>query len=58
MEAYTDAQGGETDGTALVGPDATLSAIAMEDARILGELARAVEDDLARPDLAASTERA
>ena len=30
----------------------------MEDARILGELARAVEDDLARPDLAASTERA
>ena len=58
VEAQIDARGGEDDGTALVPPVAALSAIAREDARILAELARAVEDDLARPDLAASTERA
>ena len=58
MEAQIDAQGGEAARTALAPPAATLSAIAREDARILAELARAVEDDLARPDLAASTERA
>ena len=58
METQIDAQGGENDGIALLPPAAALSAIAREDARILAELARAVEDDLARPDLAASTERA
>ena len=58
MEAQIDAQGGVTEGMALEPSDATVSAIAREDARILTELARAVEDDLARPDLAASTERA
>lgn len=35
-----------------------LTAFAREDALVLAEFARAVEDDLARPDLAASTERA
>jgi len=58
VETEIDAQGGAEDGSALVSPAAALSAIAREDARILAELARAVEDDLARPDLAASTERA
>ena len=58
METQIDAQGGVEEGTALAPPAGTLSAIAREDARILAELARAVEDDLARPDLAASTERA
>ena len=58
MEAQFDAQGGGDGGTALVPLAAALSAIAREDARILAELARAVEDDLARPGLAASTERA
>ena len=58
METQIDAQGGADDGTALAHRAATLNAIAREDARILAELARAVEDDLARPDLAASTERA
>jgi len=58
VEAQIDAQGGADDGTTLVAPATALSAIAREDARILAELARAVEDDLARPDLAASTERA
>ena len=58
METQIDAQGRLEEGTALSLPAATHSAIAMEDARILAELARAVEDDLARPDLAASTERA
>ena len=58
MEPQIDAQGVADEGTALAPPAATLSAIAKEDARILAELARAVEDDLARPDLAASTERA
>ena len=58
METLSDAWGGADDGTALAPPDTALSAIAREDARILAELARAVEDDLARPDLAASTERA
>ena len=58
VEPQIDAQGGANDGTALVHPATALSAIAREDARILAELARAVEDDLARPDLAASTERA
>ena len=46
-----------TEGTAHVPPAATLSTIAREDARILAELARAVGEDLVRPDLAASTER-
>ena len=58
MEAQIDAWGGVDDRTALVPPAGALSAIAREDVRILAELARAVEDDLARPDLAASTERA
>ena len=58
MKAQIDAQGGVDDGTTFAPPDTALSAIAREDARILAELARAVEDDLARPDLAASTERA
>ena len=58
METQINGQGGVVDGTALVPSAAALSAIAREDARILAELARAVEDDLARPDLAASTERA
>ena len=58
METQIDAQGGVGDGMAMVPPAAALSAIATEDARIIAELARAVEDDLARPDLAASTERA
>ena len=58
VETQIDARGGVDEGTALAPPAATLTAIAREDARILDELARAVEDDLARPDLAASTERA
>ena len=58
VETQIDAQGRLEEGTALSLPAATLSAIAREDARILAELARAVEDDLSRPDLAASTERA
>ena len=58
MEAQIDAQSGAEDGITLVHSATALSAIAREDARILAELARAVEDDLARPDLAASTERA
>ena len=58
METEIDAHAGADEGTALAPPGATLSAIAREDARILADLARAVEDDLARPDLAASTERA
>ena len=58
MESQIDAQGGVDAGMALVSPTPALSALAMEDAQILVELARAVEDDLARPDLAASTERA
>ena len=58
VETQIDTQGGLGEGTALTPPAAALSAIAREDARILAELARAVEDDLARPDLAASTERA
>ena len=58
VETEIDAQAGADEGTALAPPGATLSAIAREDARILADLARAVEDDLARPDLAASTERA
>ena len=58
MEAQIDAERALDDGKPLVPPAAALSAIAREDARILAELARAVEDDLARPDLAASTERA
>ena len=58
METQIDAQGGVDDGVTLATPAAALSAIVSEDARILAELARAVEDDLARPDLAASTERA
>ena len=58
VETQIDVQGGAADGTALMPPAAARSAIAREDARILAELARAVEDDLARPDLAASTERA
>ena len=58
VETQIDAQGRLEEGTALSLPAATHSAIAREDARILAELARAVEDDLARPDLAASTERA
>ena len=58
VETQIDAQGGVDDAKALVDPAAALSAIAREDARILADLARAVEDDLARPDLAASTERA
>ena len=58
MEAEIDARGGVDEAAGLAPPATTLSAIAREDARILAELARAVEDDLARPDLAASTERA
>ena len=58
VETQIDAKGRLEEGTALSLPAATHSAIAREDARILAELARAVEDDLARPDLAASTERA
>ena len=58
VEAQIDGHGGGDDGMTLVSPAVALSAIAREDARILAELARAVEDDLARPDLAASTERA
>ena len=58
METQIDAQRGVNEGTARVPSPATLSSIATEDARILAELARAVDDDLARPDLAASTERA
>ena len=58
MAAQIDAQASAEDGALLMPPAAALSAIAREDARILAELARAVEDDLARPDLAASTERA
>ena len=58
METQINAQRGADPGTALAPPATTLSASAREDARILAELARAVEDDLARPDLAASTERA
>ena len=58
VEMQIDAHRGAEDGTALAPSALTLSAIAREDARILVELARAVEDDLARPDLAASTERA
>ena len=58
VETQIGAQSGVEDETALASPSVALSAIAREDARILAELARAVEDDLARPDLAASTERA
>ena len=58
VETQIDDHGGVGEGTALAPPAPTLSAIAREDARILADLARAVEDDLARPDLAASTERA
>ena len=58
VETEIDAQNGAYDGMALEPKAVALSAIAREDARILAELARAVEDDLARPDLAASTERA
>ena len=58
VKAQINAQGGVDDRTTFAPPDTALSAIAREDARILAELARAVEDDLARPDLAASTERA
>ena len=58
METQANGQGSADAGTALTPPAATLSAIAREDARILAELARVLEEDLARPDLAASTERA
>ena len=58
MKAQIDSSGDENGGTRLASAAGSLTAIAREDARILAELARAVEDDLARPDLAASTERA
>ena len=45
VETQIDAKGRLEEGTALSLPAATHSAIAMEDARILAELARAVEDD-------------
>ena len=45
VETQIDAKGRLEEGTALSLPAATHSAIAREDARILAELARAVEDD-------------
>ena len=58
VEAQIDAWGLKSDGTEIASTIEPLTAIAREDARILAELARVVEDDLGRPDLAASTERA
>ena len=58
MEAQIDAWSSEVGGANHASTAEPLTAIAREDARILAELARAVEDDLSRPDLAASTERA
>ena len=58
VEAQIDPSGGENGLAVLASAAEPLTAIAREDARILAELARAVEDDLAQPDLAASTERA
>ena len=58
METQIEAWDGKDGGIRLASAVEPLTATGLEDARVLAELARAVEDDLARPDLAASTERA
>ena len=52
METQIEAWDGKDGGIRLASAVEPLTATGLEDARVLAELARAVEDDLARPDLA------